>query len=88
MCIKWNLHVCVHACVLISDMDCCPFFGPASICVYNQCIYVLANYKCLFVKWIFLYTVETDVSSVGNNFTQIETWPWYSLVRYVIVNTP
>ena len=48
----------------------CPFFGPASICVYNRS-YVLAGNERLPVQ-MDLSTTETDVSSVGNKFTQIE----------------
>ena len=51
-------------------MDCYPFFGPASICVYNRS-YVLASPERLPVQ-VDLSTAETDVNSVGNNFTQIE----------------
>ena len=65
----FSLHLmkctCSYACALLSHMDCYPFFGPASICVYNRS-YVLASHECLLVQ-MDLSTVETDVSSVGNN---------------------
>ena len=46
---------------------CYPFFGPASICVYNRS-YVLAGNERLPVQ-MDLSTTETDVSLVGNKFT-------------------
>ena len=64
--IKWNVHV--YACALW--IICYPFFGPASICVYNRS-YILAGNERLPVQ-MDLSTTETDVSSVGNKFTQIE----------------
>ena len=60
-------YICAYACALISDMDCYPFFKPASICVYNRSC-VLASHECLPIQ-MYLSTAETDVSSVGNNFT-------------------
>ena len=48
---------------VISDMDCYPFLGPVSICVYNcSYIYVLVSHKRQLVQ-MDLSTVETDVSS-------------------------
>ena len=65
--IKWNVHVYAPCALWII---CYPFFGPASICVYNRS-YVLAGNERLPVQ-MDLSTTETDVSSVGNKFTQIE----------------
>ena len=69
--IKLNVHV--YACMsdiygLLSISD----QRRASICVYNRS-YVLAIHERLPVQ-MGLSTAETDVSSAGNNFTQIERW--------------
>ena len=63
--IKWNVATCAYSCAHCADRY--------LIWIATNRSYVLGSHEHLPVQ-MDLSTAETDVSSVGNNLTQIERW--------------